>query len=131
MLMLIRHAEQMALVVEMHITFGLNQKKAVYRAAFRLDSSAARDQGVGLLRLDAHPAYDFFLRQRFICRFHGKSAGKHLGQHDDITSGDGFQLSVKMAQVGRAIHPDQGLLQQSNFQTRHDRGSSLNNILTL
>ncbi len=40
-----------------------------------------------------------------------------------------FQLFVKMTQVCRAVHPDQRLLQQSNFQTRHDRSSSLNKAL--
>ena len=61
-MVLIRHAEQVALVVEMHLSFRLDQQEAVHRAAFRLQRGATGNQRVGLLRFGMHPGDHLILR---------------------------------------------------------------------
>jgi predicted small integral membrane protein len=62
MMMFIGHAEQVAFIVKMHLSFRLNQQEAVHRAAFRLQCCAPGDQRVGLLRFGMHPGDHLFLR---------------------------------------------------------------------
>ena len=105
MMMLIGHAEQVTFIVKMDLPLRLNQQEAVHRAAFRLQGGAPGDQRVGLLRFGVHPGDHLILRHRLLCGFHREARGEHLRQDNHIAPGNTFQLTIKMAQVGRAIHP--------------------------
>ena len=61
-MMLIRHAEQVAFIVKMHFPFRLHQQEAVHRPAIRLQGGAPGDQRVGLLRFGMHPGHHLILR---------------------------------------------------------------------
>ena len=111
MMMLIRHAEQMAFVVKVQRAVRLDQQETVYGAAIGLQRRASGYQGIGLLSLGVHPGDHVVLRQRLFCRFHGEAGREHFWQNNHIAPGNLFELAIKMAQVGRAIHPHQGLLQ--------------------
>ncbi len=61
-MVLIRHTEQVTLVVEVHLSFRLDQQEAVHRAALRLQRGATGNQRVGLLRFGMHPGDHLLLR---------------------------------------------------------------------
>jgi hypothetical protein len=52
-----------------------------------------------------HPGDHIFLRHRLFSGFHCETGGEHLRQDNHITPGNLFQLTIKVAQVGGAIHP--------------------------
>ena len=79
MMMFIRHAKQVAFVIEMDFTAGLNQQEAVNRTAVRLQRGATGNQRVGLVGFSLHPGYHFLLRQRLFCCFHRETGGEHFG----------------------------------------------------
>ena len=61
-MMLIRHAEQVAFIVKMHFPFRLNQQKTVHWPALGLQGGTTRDQRVCLLRFGMHPGDHVILR---------------------------------------------------------------------
>ncbi len=61
-MMLIRHAEQVAFIVKMNVPFRLDQQEAVHRPAFGLQGGAAGDQRISLLRFSMHPCNHLLLR---------------------------------------------------------------------
>ncbi len=108
--MLIGHAEQMAFVVEVDLTFRLHEQETIDRTQRRLQRGAAGNQGVGAQCLLSHPGDNLFLCHRLFGGFHGKSGRKHFRQYNHVAPDNLFHLPIKVTQVGWSIHPDQGLL---------------------
>ncbi len=106
MLMFIRHAEQVALIVEMHLSLWLDQQEAVNRPAFGLEGDATGNQRVCLLRFGVHPGHNLVLRHRLFCSLHRKTRGEHLRQDNHIATANLFELAIEMAKVGGAVHPN-------------------------
>ena len=113
--MLVRHAEQVALVILVQCAIWLHQQKAIYRAFFRLYRCAAAHQRVARRGVFAQPRHHLRLRQRTLRRLHGEAGGEHLGQQNQIAARHALEHGVEMAQVRFAIHPVQGFLQNGNL----------------
>ena len=114
-MMLVRHAEQVPLVILVQRAVRLYQQKAVHRAFLSLDRRAAAYQRVARLGVAVQPLHHLRLRQRTLRRFHGESGREHLRQQNQIAARHALKDGVEMAQVRFAIHPVQGFLQNGNL----------------
>lgn len=110
-MVLVRHAEQMALIIMVNLAFRLHQQEAVNRSFLRLNRRAAAHHRPGSPGFLTQPRHDACLRQRAFCRFHGKAGGEHFRQDDQIPAVQIGQQRIEESQVSLAIHPRQRLLQ--------------------
>ncbi|MNC15604.1 hypothetical protein D3C75_634280 [compost metagenome] len=109
-MMFISHAEQMTFIVEMNFAIWLYQQEPVYRPAIGLECGTSGDHGLSLLGFKLHPVNHFFFSKRLNGGFHRETGGEHFRQDNQIAAMNSVQLYIEMAQVCRAVHPDQRLL---------------------
>ncbi|MNN52092.1 hypothetical protein D3C81_1667690 [compost metagenome] len=118
--MLTGHAEQVTLVVMQHLAIRACPQQAIAMTAVGgLDDHATGDHRIKPQSLSPQPFAGrpvFRFGEGF--RLHGKTGGEHLRQNDQVGAASLLQQRLEMLEVGLAVVPGQGSLDQRNGQLR-------------
>src|SRR5688572_14490711 len=119
--MLVRHPEEVAFVVGLHIATWFHPHQSIVVAFMNSDDKTAKDQCAGLISHLTHPFCGTHVHVLSQARSsHGKTSSEHLWQYDHVgCSSDLPDFLFKHCQIGLNVLPMYIRLDEGDFQILH------------